>query len=301
MGHDIKHKAQALLELRAREIERHAADAKAWGRARELAGPAAGDWAYADNTAKTKAMEAVHRWHRERKTPTLVISGPNGRGKSIAAVRWLGRTGGVFMRADDLGREGWDGGDIARDAMHASHLVIDDMGSERGRARDHVTAILCARHDRGAPTLVTTVLLFGEGPEDPVTFASWYPESVASRITLGFRHVTGDELRCEKNAEPDLTGIRASHAIALEARRCRWAADGRAAEPEASTALEALCGLLGVTAAEVEAKAAEVAQRHLDGVAYLEAVQAELQRKAVEIADARCLRLRNAAAGGEVG
>lgn len=300
MGHDMKHTAQAILELRAKEIERHVANAKAWERARELAGPAAGDWAFADDTAKTQAMAAVQRWHRERKTPTLVVSGPNGRGKTIAAARWIGRTGGVFMRADDLGREGWDGGELAHDAMHAGHLVIDDMGSERGRARDHVTAILCARHDRGAPTLVTTVLLPGEGPNDPVTFASWYPESVASRITLGFRHVLGDELRCEKNAEPDLTGIRSSHTIMMASRRCRWAATGRLEPDEAAAAVDALRSLLSVPPDEVETKAAEVERRHVDGLAFLRSAHAEFQRRAVAVTDERVRRIGNAAASGDV-
>lgn len=301
MSTKIEHTAQAVLELRKAEIERHEADAKAWEHARTAAGPKTGDWAFASNTAETEAMAAVQRWHRERRTPTLVVSGPNGRGKSVAAARWAGRARAMFLVVTELEREGWTGGELAQMASASRALVLDNVGSERGRSRDHVTALICERHDRGVPTLITTTLLYGKGPDDPVTFASWYPESVGSRITLGFRHVLGDELRCEKDAKPDLAGIRASHTIMMAARRCRWAADGRLEPDEAAAVVEALRALLGVSPEEAEAKAAEVAQRHLDGLAFLERAHADFQRQAVAEVDARVRRIRNLAAGGEVG
>lgn len=87
-----------------------------------------------DTLEPTRAVQAVRRWYATE-APLLVLSGPPGRGKTLAAAHTIVRHGGRYVRALDLGRlylaqfgaEVVERSELAR---AQGVLVCDDLGTE---------------------------------------------------------------------------------------------------------------------------------------------------------------------------
>lgn len=281
-----EHSAQALLHLHARAIRHAEVIVQSHTHARIEAGGRIADWAFADNAVDSDPVTKLRLWVTRKHRPvTLTVSGPNGRGKTVAAAKWVGRMGGMFLRGDALGREDWTGGRVARRAVTATHLVIDDFGSERGRAREHINALISERFDAGRLTLVTTTLPFGSSHEDAGTIMAEYPGSVHSRMSAGFMAIQGVDLRSD--AEPDLTGITRALELTRAAETCRRLRSLGKSDRWAAT--ERLSQLLGtkVDAPEVVSKASDLAARRDAATATLDDFAADMVRKATDIADKR--------------
>ena len=142
---------------------------------------------------------------RSQTSGILVLSGPRGVGKTLAAVWWLMRTDFPdprfvtperrrFLDAPALAR--WPRYDDAKmtELERARALVIDDIGLEyddtKGAFRSLFDALVNARYAADLPTCVTTNLTADE-------FKLRYGERVADRIreTGRFAALVGDSLR----------------------------------------------------------------------------------------------------------
>lgn len=167
-------------EAEAAERERERATREAWVRRRaaelELAGVdekhariiVTGQ--VADGPVVAKALE----WADSDAT-LLVLSGPKGRGKSLAAGMLVHRFGGVAVEASLICDDGWwmaEGrrsrvsGLTREDLANAPLLVIDDFGQESAGRREHVVDVLAQlvqlRTRKGLRTIITTNLLSRE-------------------------------------------------------------------------------------------------------------------------------------------
>lgn len=91
----------------------------------------------------------------------LILAGPVGVGKSLAAAWLLAKLGGKWIRAADLVRIKGDE-DPTEAAAVGSPVVIDDLGQEHVGASDYalstIDRVLSARYDANQITIITTNL-----------------------------------------------------------------------------------------------------------------------------------------------
>lgn len=126
--------------------------------------------ALSPDLAPTRAFDAIRDWagdsRRSPKTGILVLSGPVGVGKTVAAARYALKTRAVWANAPDLGME-----DYARAARMVERLiaapavVIDEIGGpgatgQAGIAR--LSNVIVQRHAAGRPVVATTNKDFDE-------------------------------------------------------------------------------------------------------------------------------------------
>lgn len=85
---------------------------------------------------RTKAIRAVVRWRTARVDdwPTLVLKGPRGTGKSVAAIWYLAQTGGHIRSPTSVARVWISTTNRAADEQlelcQSATLLIDDVGTE---------------------------------------------------------------------------------------------------------------------------------------------------------------------------
>lgn len=117
-----------------------------------------------DDLRETRALTVCRRWLEipARDQSSLVLAGPYGTGKSIAAAWALSEIGGLFVRATDLARMSGFDEDLHHDLRRAILLVIDDLGAEysdrHGWLASVVSAIIEYRLGDFSRTLITTNL-----------------------------------------------------------------------------------------------------------------------------------------------
>lgn len=277
----MRARAQAIIELGAESIGASRSIARAWAHAKETAGEALAASAFGDHVQQSQARQRIADWAKDYRTPTLVISGGNDSGKSVAATRWAGYVGGMWLRADDLERVSWSGGTIASLAVQARDLVIDDLGTDTHRAREHICSIICTRHDHNLRTLITTALAWGDSgakktgddKKNRGTLLGEYPDSVISRIGAGWRPVTESVIGRKSAATPSLDQVRRAILIERAATRCEHAATtGQDME-----AIDELIALLGLDPDAVAARTEEVERRWADEIGFLEQSLRELR------------------------
>lgn len=115
----------------------------------------------------TKSWRIAERWLRRREAAFLVLAGPRGAGKTVAACALIARLGGFVLGAEDMVRAWRNEHDEARElrrrAMQVAFLVVDDIGRERD-TEGGITAFQSLVDERqGARrTLVTTNLTRAE-------------------------------------------------------------------------------------------------------------------------------------------
>jgi len=152
--------------------------------------------------SETDAVKRAREWWASRDKPWLLLSGPTGCGKSMAAASIpADHTRGKFVRADELVRlfssmfgEQYEQQQTLRD----THLlVIDDLGCELDHARmlPALLDLLDARQSaRRLPTIVTTNLT-------PAAFRERYAnDRLNSRMAelVRWEGLTGEDLRRKK-------------------------------------------------------------------------------------------------------
>lgn len=123
---------------------------------------------------ETYALDLARRWGRSDRT-LLVLCGPKGCGKSLAASEQAHLAGGRSVPARVLLRHAWyqnrtdkDGRPLRSPVTHTHQaellstplLVIDDAGQEadddRAKTVEVIDTLICLRCDAGLPTVITT-------------------------------------------------------------------------------------------------------------------------------------------------
>lgn len=123
--------------------------------------------AAASEAQDTEALAAVKRWLGDASRTWLVLCGPKGTGKSVAAtwaVRHAITTGSTaaFRRSSELAKlSGFDAGATELEALkRVDLLVLDDMGTEslNDWARAQLHELVDYRHEAYGRTVLTSNL-----------------------------------------------------------------------------------------------------------------------------------------------
>ncbi|MBT7876951.1 MAG: hypothetical protein HN738_02595 [Gammaproteobacteria bacterium] len=117
-----------------------------------------------DNRLGGKLGESMDKYVSARVRGVLVLSGTNGVGKTVAASYAAWRSNGRFMaRSEWMGITAFgESGELLRDLMTIRGVVVLDEVAPQTTAGDSpncirvVSTILCERHDKGLPTIITT-------------------------------------------------------------------------------------------------------------------------------------------------
>jgi hypothetical protein len=125
---------------------------------------------------------------RDATARILVLSGPTGCGKSVAAGWWCWEHRGLYRRAGAVMRSSWFGPSSEVDRLIvAPALVLDDLMAEqsdsRGVWRSHLDELIDSRFADGRPTLLTSNM----PPED-------LPQQEGRPATIGLRTVVGERV-----------------------------------------------------------------------------------------------------------
>ena len=127
---------------------------------------------------------------------TLILAGPVGTGKTVAACSAFLRQRGLFVRAAHLSRLGWFDEDAWRPYERAALLVVDDLGTEyfdaKGGGQAQWETFFDLRHSELRRTICTTNLTADE-------FKSRYSEKWRDRLAErgAFVCLTGQSMRRE--------------------------------------------------------------------------------------------------------
>lgn len=150
--------AAAALSLATVKIEEAQDITRRWSLVAKAYGEGLADWTIAENRSHSAADAAMASWGES--SPTLVIAGPPGHGKSVTCAAWGGRMGAHMVRASDVDAWPWGGGEAASKLRNADALVVDDLGREDPRSQGLEVMInaLAARHDAGRRTIVSAMI-----------------------------------------------------------------------------------------------------------------------------------------------
>ncbi len=149
------------------------------------------------NPTQTNALGAVRRFMAgdPKGETTLVLGGPQGTGKTVAAVWALGEiAGGRFIKAVDLARVDAYNREENEALMMPPLLVIDDLGTEyadrKGFLLSLIDALIDGRHANYRRTIMTTNM-------PASVFKERYGERIADRIRESgqFFGVSGESMR----------------------------------------------------------------------------------------------------------
>jgi hypothetical protein len=229
-------KAEALMRLTVRQRERAAKNNAGYDLIHARLGRTVADWAYADKPAKgaapkpgqrceSAAQRAVDAWARRPHDWALVLSDQTGRGKTIAAARYVADGGGTILRAAEC--DGWGFNAPAQVQHYGSVglLMIDDLGQEQNpTARTHLAAIMSDRAHRRARFIATTSLkltgLTG-------SILALYGEPIESRLREHYvnlaRHNEPDR---RSKLMPEMTGFFREEQIDYFSKSIRYIAAG---------------------------------------------------------------------------
>jgi DNA replication protein DnaC len=113
-----------------------------------------------ENFYATPETNAVDEWLASRKA-LMLLAGPPGTGKSVAAGYALMRRGGVWAHVSEIADVyGLDRAAVVARLKAARFLVLDDLGSEQKSegARDAVVSVLLVRFENEQATVMTSNL-----------------------------------------------------------------------------------------------------------------------------------------------
>ena len=143
-------------DLEAREVLRHRAD-----RLKRTGIPEA-VWGLLDAPQATDAFHATAEFLREavESGRFLVLAGPAGRGKTVAACWGVWHRGGRYLMAQELVRLSTFDREIWEELAGVPLLALDDLGSERGNDEfdANLYEFLDRRHRRLRKTVICTNL-----------------------------------------------------------------------------------------------------------------------------------------------
>jgi len=130
----------------------------------------------AGHAGSVDAATAAERFVSDPSLQLLVIGGPTGRGKTVAAT-WIAATLDAcwWVSAKDA-RVGDAWSQARARAMKAAHLIVDDLGLESSEwAAKEVGSLIESRFDRGRRTVATTNV-------PPAMISKVYGDRFASRM-----------------------------------------------------------------------------------------------------------------------
>lgn len=130
----------------------------------------------ASHAGSTDAAAAAERFVRDPSLLLLVIGGPTGRGKTVAAT-WIAATLDAcwWISAKDA-RVGDEWSQARSRAMRAANLVVDDLGLESSEwAAKEVGSLIESRFDKGRRTVATTNI-------PPAMMVKTYGDRFVSRL-----------------------------------------------------------------------------------------------------------------------
>ena len=113
-----------------------------------------------ENFYQTPETIAVDEWLASRKA-MMLLAGPPGTGKSVAAGHALMRRGGAWAHVSEIADVyGFDRAAVVSRLKTARFLVLDDLGTEQKSegARDAVVSVLLVRFENELPTVMTSNL-----------------------------------------------------------------------------------------------------------------------------------------------
>lgn len=154
-------------------------------------------------TRQTEALDTVQRWCSTEGLWGLVLAGPVGVGKTVAAGWWLSEVSQGLDASPVLTNRWWPATEIAaldyygedfQKLLRVPTLVLDDQGPEfadrAGMLSSKMDRLIDARYREELRTLVTTNL-------NAKQFAQRYDERIASRFRedAWFCELRGDDLR----------------------------------------------------------------------------------------------------------
>lgn len=161
----------------------------------------------------TEALAATKRWLAQPGLCWLVLCGPKGTGKSVAAtwaVREVIRSGsdGAFRRVSEVTRlSGFDAGAVEMEHLkRVAILVLDDFGTEllNDYAKQQLHELLDYRHENYARTIITSNLHWYPTKADSVGLIGRLGERLADRITQSgggmLKLITGESFRQRKGS-----------------------------------------------------------------------------------------------------
>jgi DNA replication protein DnaC len=148
---------------------------------------------------QTPFLAHVRAWHEQTARPILVLSGPQGRGKTLCAAWVLGDHGGRYVGVEDfvrLAAARW-GAEASRfiDLASAHTLVLDDVGRESTENAERVRAALVELVDKRRGERMRTIITTNLSAKD---FATTYPDPrLTSRLSQSalWRTDTGADMR----------------------------------------------------------------------------------------------------------
>ena len=234
-------------------------------------------WAYADKDTgagmpghkrSLEAERALLAWRPSRSRWCIVLSGPTGLGKTIAAARYVADRGGAMLAATEADRWGYGG----RVEMFAAEtdpwLLVDDLGDEKTKpGAGNLETLLCAREYAGRPTLITTTMSPGAMLERS--------DHLASRLRSHFR-VLAVPKRSDRRTDvaPFNRGIDKQFAIADLADTVRMVAAGTLDPEHDGGAVEQLAEKVGIDLTCAKFRAAVLATRERQAALEVEAERA---------------------------
>lgn len=105
------------------------------------------------------AARAVEQFHADPALRLLVLTGPTGRGKTVAATWLAAHTPGTLWASAKDVRVGEAWSAVHARCLYVPQLVIDDLGQEASEwATRELAALIESRFDKGKRTIVTTNL-----------------------------------------------------------------------------------------------------------------------------------------------
>lgn len=242
-------RAKTLLAEAAPKIARARRSAAGYASVAAALGENIARWAYADKDTGSgmpghkrslEAERALLGWRLSRARWCLVLSGPTGLGKTIAAARYVADRGGSMVRATDADRWGYGGGEALRAAETAAWLLVDDMGDEKTKpGAGNLETLLCSREAAGRPTVITTTM----APADLVERS----DHLASRLRPHFRMLDA-EAQADRRTDvaPFNRGIARQFLIADLADAARMVASGTLDPGCDNGAVERLAAEVGI-------------------------------------------------------
>ena len=150
---------------------------------------------HVENSYSTPAVDAVMSWSSDKAKPMLVLAGPKGIGKSVAAACWLhselpnepsGKLRERWVKAMEIQMLGQYDRAAHKLLIHEELLVIDEVGNELRAAENwwlgRFEYLLSRRIEELKPTILTTNISGKRKSNAPSDFEAAYGSRTLGRL-----------------------------------------------------------------------------------------------------------------------